>query len=242
MTDATRADVIALLHSPLVGPTTWQGVAERLRALGIEVVVCDLTPPVRADPPLQPGITRRVIASLDASTAEAPAVLVGHSMAGLLVPGVVQALTRPVAAVVLVDSALPRPGATWFDTAPLELAAHLHHLAVHGWLPPWDRWFRAGTLASLLPDPAVRERFTAELPRLPIGFFDETLGGDANWAHGIACGYVLLSEAYRDAAVQARDRGWEVTELDLHHLAPVTDPGLVATTLSGLIDRVRPRG
>ena len=35
--------------------------------------------------------------------------------------------------------------------------------------------------------------------------------------------YLQLSEAYADQADQARQRGWSVTQLAGHHLAPLTD-------------------
>ena len=71
-----------LVHSPLVGPPTWQWVAEALQSSGHDVAVPDLrgaaitgarVPWVRA--PLQ-------------LTGKEPIVLVGHSGAGFFLPSI----------------------------------------------------------------------------------------------------------------------------------------------------------
>jgi hypothetical protein len=51
--------------------------------------------------------------------------------------------------------------------------------------------------------------------------------------------YLQLSEAYADQAAQARELGWPVTQRVSHHLAPVTDPGLVAESLRELPGQLR---
>jgi len=40
------------------------------------------------------------------------------------------------------------------------------------------------------------------------------------------------------AAAQARQRGWPVTQMVSHHLAPLTDPALVAGSLSELLSQL----
>src|SRR5205823_5194873 len=97
-----------------------------------------------------------------------PVVLVAHSGAGALVPSVAVACDGVVEAAVFVDAILPHPGTSWFDNAPASLREHLRTLAADTWLPPWHQWFPPGTLDDLLPDPDLRSRFIAELPRLPV--------------------------------------------------------------------------
>ena len=53
--------------------------------------------------------------------------------------------------------------------------------------------------------------------------------------------YLRLSEAYQDHAAQARERGWPVTELASHHLAPLNDSGLVAASLRDLLGQLQPQ-
>jgi hypothetical protein len=52
--------------------------------------------------------------------------------------------------------------------------------------------------------------------------------------------YLRLSDAYDEQAAIAREAGWPVTELASNHLAPTTDPGLVAETLRELLNQLQP--
>ncbi|HXW45739.1 MAG TPA: hypothetical protein VEL03_13180, partial [Streptosporangiaceae bacterium] len=51
-------------------------------------------------------------------------------------------------------------------------------------------------------------------------------------------GYLRLSEGYAQEAGKARALGWPVTELASHHLAPFTDPELVAGSVLDLLGRL----
>src|SRR5260370_24005884 len=81
---APRSEVarLVLVHSPLVGPQTWEPVAAEFRALGYDAVVPDLTGTVAAGPPYH-ARQAEVVAR---SAAGRGAVLVGHSGAGGLLP------------------------------------------------------------------------------------------------------------------------------------------------------------
>ncbi|NIJ12475.1 pimeloyl-ACP methyl ester carboxylesterase [Saccharomonospora amisosensis] len=234
----THRPSIVLLHSPLVGPCTWHGVRARLHTEGAHTVVPDLRPPVH--PEATPSrVAETAAAAIESGTACGPVVLVGHSMAGMLLPGIVQTTRRPAAAL-LVDSAIPRPGSTWLRTAPAGLEAQLRDLAEQGWLPPWHRWFPPETLPSLLPASDIRERFVKQLPRLPLSFFDEPFPGQSTWSCSVPVGYLLLSHTYRADASHAEELRWSVRRLDLHHLAPLTHPGTVADAILSVLDTLLP--
>ncbi len=68
--------------------------------------------------------------------------------------------------------------------------------------------------------------------------FEEVQPAAAQWP-GVPAAYLLLSEAYEDQAARARELGWPVTELASHHLAPLTDPGLVAESLRELLGQLQ---
>ena len=53
-------------------------------------------------------------------------------------------------------------------------------------------------------------------------------------------GYLQLSEAYENQAATARELGWPVAERESHHLAPLTDPAMVAESLRGLLGQLCP--
>ncbi len=224
---------LALVHSPLVGPATWQAVAEVLRDEGEPVVVPDLTRSVSAGPPVLPAVQQAAADAVDASKPVGSVVLVGHSGAGPLLPGIADRTVARVRALIYVDSLLPQAGVSWFDRAPHDLADHMRGLARDGLLPPWNEWFEAGAVEESLPDPLVRRRFVAELPRLPLVYFDEAMPA-ASWDG--PSGYLLLSEGYEDDAAQARRRGWPVLERRSHHLSMLTESATAAAAIRELID------
>jgi hypothetical protein len=98
-----------LVHSPLLGPSTWAPVARELEAAGVRVAVPSLTHVADADPPFWRVIVDTVTAAVDRLPRDRAAVLVGHSNAGLFLPAIVEAATRRVAGCVFVDARLPLP-------------------------------------------------------------------------------------------------------------------------------------
>jgi hypothetical protein len=225
----TNSPTFVLVHSPLVGPLAWQPVARLLAARGHAVRVPSLLDVINGDGPYY-----GTIAELVGTPLTEPVVLVGHSGAGALLPVIAAAAPVPPAAVVFVDALLPHPGRTWFDTAPPELAAHVRALSRSGVLPPWDQWFPADAIAELLPDPLLRKQFSAELPELPLAYFDEPAPAVAPLPEG-RCGYLRLSEAYRAEAEDAQRAGWPIDHEDADHLALLTRPERIVAA----IDRLR---
>jgi hypothetical protein len=221
---------LLFVHSPLVGCATWDQVAADLSGRGYEVALPDLTGTVLAGPPY----CLRQAEVIARSASGQPAILIGHSGAGPLLAAA-GALTGQVRGYLFVDAGLPIPGQTWMDTVPAELAAQVREMAdAQGWLPPWPQWWGEEVLAELLPDPAERRRFTEGCPRLPLAMFEEVHPPTPHWPDAPA-GYLQLSEAYEDQVARARERGWPVTRQISHHLAPVTEPGLVAESVYGLL-------
>jgi pimeloyl-ACP methyl ester carboxylesterase len=237
---ASRAShaLAVLLHSPLVGPLTWHAVAERLSSEVADVVVPNFRSVFLSDAPFNPKIAAVAAAAVYEAHHNASIVLVGHSMGGLLIPSVMQALERPVAGAIFVDSALPQPGTTWFDQSPPTLAEQLRALAEEGQLPPWYRWFPEELLTAMVPNADLRKRFTGEVPNLPLSYFEEPFLGLSTGADQTRCGYILLSEPYETAADAAEEKGWPVTRLNLHHLAIMTEPEEIVTALRRVLNRM----
>jgi hypothetical protein len=213
-----------LVHSPLVGPTTWSWVADELRRRGHDVVVPSL---------LEAATSGSWQACVDAVVAAVsrgvPVVLVGHSGAGPLLPAIAEQLGSWPSSLVFVDATLPPPtGET--PLAPEQFLPVLTALAQEGLLPPWSEWFEPGTMETLIPDRRRREAVLAELPRLPLSYFRARVPMPHGWASA-AGAYVLLSEAYRHDADQAASRGWPVIQLPGSHLDLVTQPVTLADAL-----------
>ncbi|HEX6677004.1 MAG TPA: alpha/beta hydrolase [Actinomycetes bacterium] len=235
----TTTPVLVLLHSPLVGPLTWELVADRLQALGYHVVVPSLHGAVGTSQPYYRGLARRagqVIDEHPMALAE-PVALVGHSGAGALLPAITEATGAQVEAAVFVDAILPHPRASWFDTAPAALGAALRDAASGGWLPPWDQWFTPEAIAAELPDADLRARFVAELPRVPLAYFEEQAPEVESWPPP-HCGYLQLSEAYKEVADEAERQGWPTMREPASHLAMLTQPEWVSGMLHRLVTRL----
>ncbi len=211
---------LLLLHSPLTGPVAWSALAPILRARGHHVFVPDLRLAVSAGPPFFPKLVAFAAMTRDP-------VIVAHSGAGALVPLVAEATGARRA--IYLDALLPHPGRCWFDTAPEDLAGRLRAMAgADGLLPSWDRWWPKGTMEALLPDDAMRAAFIADLPRPPLGYFEEILPAAREPA---ASAYLRLSETYEIEARQTVENGWPLARLELHHLAMLTHPGAVGEEL-----------
>jgi hypothetical protein len=226
-------DRLLLVHSPLVGRATWDVVAADLAGRGYQVGVPDLTGTVAAGPPY----CLRQAEAIARSASGQPAILIGHSGAGPLLAAA-GTIIGQVRGYVFVDAGLPTPGQTWMETVPPGLAAWLRQMAdAQDWLPPWPQWWGEQALAELIPDPEVRRHFAAGCPPLPLAMFEEVHPPAPQWPDAPAA-YLQLSEAYADQAAQARQRGWPVTQRVSHHLAPLTDPGLVTESLRKLLGQL----
>src|SRR5215472_2402649 len=225
---------LLLVHSPLVGRATWDLVADDLAGRGCRVGVPDLTGTVAAGPPY---FSRQAEVIADSASGE-PAILIGHSGAGPLLAAA-GAIIGQACGYIFADAGLPAPGQSWMDTVPPSLADQLRQMAdAQGWLPPWPRWWGEEVLAELIPDADLRRRFAAGCPRLPLAMFEEVHPSSPDWPDAPAA-YLQLSEAYADQADQARRFGWPVTQLVSHHLAPLTEPGLVARSLRELLSQLQ---
>lgn len=225
---------LLLVHSPLVGPGTWESVAPALVGDGYEVGVPDLTGTVAAGPPYC-SPQAEVIAR---SASSQPVVLIGHSGAGPLLAAA-GTIINQVQGYVFIDAGLPTPGQSFMETVPPDLAAQLREMAdAQGWLPPWPQWWGDEALAGLIPDPDMRRHLAAGCPRLPLAMFEEVHPPVPRWPDAPAA-YLRLSEAYDDQAAKARALGWPVSEQASHHLAPLTDPGLVTESLRMLLSQLQ---
>jgi pimeloyl-ACP methyl ester carboxylesterase len=228
---------LLFVHSPVVGATTWTGTADTLRRHGFRAEVPDLTDVVATRGPYYPALAAAAAAAVDDGAD--PVVVVGHSAAGALLPAVAEAVGDRTQGAVFVDAILPQPGRSWFDTAPPELAAQLRGLSDDGLLPPWHEWLPPGSLAELVADPALRRRFIAEIPRLPLAYFEE-LAPQTQFADSVACAFVRLGAPFDRAADKADRLGWWVVRRDWDHLRMLSDPAAVADLIAQAISTTRP--
>lgn len=211
---------LILIHSPFLGPATWQSTARALEGKQRRVHVPSLQAVARSAPPYWPAGVDSIIRS----AADEPVLLVAHSNAGLYVPAVVDALGEQVRGVVFVDAALP--GAGHYTTPDF-----LRRLAsVDGLLPPWTSWWDEADVDGLFPDARVRAAVEAEQPRMPLAYYDHLPPAPRDWTAPSA-GYIWFGRPYDNGAAQAAMRGWPTVHLPGGHLHMLTDPNAVAAAV-----------
>src|SRR5260221_12686709 len=101
--------LFVLVHSPSVGPSTWQAVADRLRDAGHEAVVPSLLSVGQGVPPYWPRVAASVRAGLSGTDPSQPVGLGVHSNAGLLLPVIASELGRGGACSIFADASGPPP-------------------------------------------------------------------------------------------------------------------------------------
>lgn len=209
----------ALVPSPFTGAAAWAPVAARLPG-AVAVDYGDL-------PEITPydAVADRVAAAMG----QRPWVAVLHSGAGGFAPALAEA---GAAGLIFADAVRPHPGRSLRDVEP-EFVAWLAARGSDGRLAPWNRWFDEDPLPRLLPDETQREAFVADLPRPPLAFLDAVPPITDAWERTPAA-YLQFSPTYARQAEWAESRGWPVRRLDLHHLAPTTNPVEVASEIAAL--------
>jgi hypothetical protein len=218
-----------LVHSPVVGPSTWRWVAEALVIAGHEASVPDLVPAaVTGDPA---ALVHHAVAHCSPA---GDVVIVGHSGAGAVLPAIAGGLPSRPRLLVFVDAGL-LPCEGTFSVGG-DFLGSLRLLANDGLLPIWSQWWGDGVLEALIPLDQRRHEIEAELPRVPLSFYETVIGAPRNWCT-IPTAYILLSEQYREDAQRAAAVGWPVVERLGGHLDLVNDGEAIASIL---IDLARP--
>jgi hypothetical protein len=225
-----------LIHSPSVGPRTWQPVAHRLTELGWEAIVPSLLHVTDQGPPYWPRVVDAVRAGLGTAEQGQGLVLAAHSNAGLFIPVITAALPGQVLGSIFVDAAVP-PASGAALVAPPELLALLRDKASDGLLPRWTDWWEEEEVAPLFPDQAIRPAVTEEQPRLPLPYYEASVPVPAGW-DAQPCAYLLFGPPYDELASEARGRGWIVAQLPGRHLHQLVDPDGVARSLLAIGDQM----
>jgi pimeloyl-ACP methyl ester carboxylesterase len=225
--------IFVLIHSPLVGPATWEPVRVELRRRGVQAAVPVLRDDAGGDLPYWRQAVDSVIVAMRGAPAGQPLVLVGHSGAGALLPVLGAQLGRPVAAYVFVDAGIHSDGLSRLEMMAAEDASIAGQLRAHlesgGRYPEWTD----DQLQEAIPDDQWRAAVLAELNPRGLDFFSEPIPVPAGWPDA-PCAYLRFSPGYGVPAGQARKLGWPVREIEGGHFLMLIDPETVAETILAL--------
>lgn len=97
-------------------------------------------------------------------------------------------------------------------------------------LPPWTQWWDEEDVAPMFPDPRTRVEVSAEQPRLPLQYYEQSIPVPAGW-DAVPCGYLFFGPPYDELAADAHERGWFVRQVPGLHLHQLVDPDGITDTL-----------
>lgn len=230
-----------LVHGAWQSTGTWDVLSPLLEKRGHRVITPLLSGLGTDQRHLSPEITlHQHIADVSLELSKVPdrVILVGHSYAGMIISGVVEANPTRVQRLVFLDAFIPEDGQSVLDLLPPEIGAHFRGVARehgNGWRLPsgeghLDLW-------GLKPGEA-REFVRARLCDFTLRCFEEPLHLPANRKAGIPATFVAgIAEGYparpffEPFARKARASGWDVAELKTGHDCHVERPGEVADVL-----------
>ena len=229
----------ALIHSPLVGPVTWEPVAQRLAGSGRSVIVPSLSDSPDAELPFWRQHAFSASAALSRIPAHQPIIYVAHSGAGALLPSIRTAASNPVAGYIFVDAGLPEAHASRLDMMRREdsqWAASFHQTLLDGAaFPSWN----TDELRGLIPDDHLRLALVSSIQPRKLDFFTEPIDVFEGWPDA-QCGYIRFSASYNKPAEEARSRGWPVIDLPSGHFHMLVDPQVVTGAILKIVDSWSP--
>lgn len=221
-----KNNVYVLIHSPLVGTLTWKLVAQEMQQRDLGVVVPTLEDSPDSEEPFWKQHADSVSQALTQIPKETFVTLVAHSGAGPLLPAIRASIPNPVRAYVFVDAGLPGEDATRLDLMQSEEPDWAQQFQTYleggGHFPNWS----SEDLLEIIPDEALRGQMVAEIQPRPLDFFTEPIPVFKGWPDA-PCVYILFSEPYERAALQARQLGWPTYELEAGHFHMLVDPKAV---------------
>lgn len=227
-----ETSTLLLVHSPLVGPSSWRPIDEVARSRGFDVICPDLTGVADADTPQWQHLVDMSVRSV---VGRSDLVVVGHSGAGAVLPPIAERLGDRLRALVFVDAVVPpAEGEHRTSQGLLDL---LDDKAVDGRLPKWLDWWPPEVVAELMPSPEHHAEVRADMPELHRSFYDDPIPMPSGWTTG-PCAFLKLSTAYDSEYSHVGGLGWPRANVDGNHLSIFGDPAAVLDAIETLLDKV----
>ena len=227
---------VVLVHSLVLGPTTWKPVEEVLRQRGHAVDLPRLIGVTTQPVPSAPHISEIVAKTVNVAPRE-PIAVVTHSNAGLFAPAIGAALPKARVSYVFVDARVP-PSSGPATMARTGFVAALRAKAENGTLPRWTEWWDDADVASLFPaNGEIRETIIEEQPRVPLSWYEQTVDIPVGWDES-PCSYIYFGPPYDEVVHDLARRGWRIRHVPGQHLHMVVDPIAVSDALEDMITRL----
>lgn len=228
-----------LVHSPLLGPASWRGVAQVLASAGHVPLVAETTTTTTADSDHVTPWVKEILGPPPPAD-RLPVIVVGHSAACPRMPLAAAELLAAgwnVTAFILVDGRFP--DGTAFTEHPRFGAMLDGMVRPDDYLPPWPRWW-GSLVEGLVIDEAARLQVFSEARPTPRAWFDQACPVPDLPAR-IGRGYLSFGPGYAESADRAEAAGWLVRRLSGDHLHQVVAPETVAATLLAMADCLEAR-
>ena len=230
--------IYALIHSPLVGPLTWQLVYSEMEKRGLEAIVPTLSEHPNSALPFWQQHAESVAHSLTRIPQSRSIVLVAHGGAGPLLPIIRQSLAHSIGAYVFVDAGLPRDHSSRIDlmrSQDQSWAEQFHQTLLHDErFPTWNE----DDLREVIPDDELRRKMVAEINPRSLSFFTEPIPVFVGWPDA-PCAYIKFSAPYDWDARQARQASWLVREVNVGHFHMLVDPSGVTDVIVEAVQELR---
>ena len=222
---------VLLIHSPLLGPSSWRHAAAALDDLGASAIVPDLTAATTGTHGWSSAIASGTAA---VCPSDGELIVVGHSGAGHYLPLIGHTLGMHRCGFVFVDAVVPPPsGSIVPERAMTELLdAHTDD----GLLEPWLSWWPPETVDRILPSAEHRTALRADQPVVPRSLYGEAIPIPSGWMER-PLRYIRTSAAYEPEYDLAAEPPWTRDRIDGTHLSIVTQPVDVARAIVGAPSR-----
>jgi hypothetical protein len=236
--EANFTDIIyVLIHSPLVGPLTWQPVQAEMVRRGMQAITPALLDNSGTGLPYWRQHADSLANSLKQVSPDRKLVLIAHSGAGPLLPVMRQPIAHSIAAYVFVDAGIPRADSSRLDLMRQqdpEWAEQFHQeLLQGGRFPTWTEQ----DLLEEIPDDDLRRKMAMEVNPRSLSFFIEPLPVFSTWPDA-PCAYIKFSASYDWDFNQAKRAGWYLRELNAGHFHMLVDPALVADMIIDAVQNI----
>ncbi|HET9906234.1 MAG TPA: hypothetical protein VFQ23_06325 [Anaerolineales bacterium] len=227
----------ALIHSPLVGPFTWQSVHQLMSSRGLTAIIPNLRDDFASTLPYWQQHADSVAHELSRIPKTVSIALIAHSGAGPLLPAIRQRLSHSICAYIFVDAGIPRDALSRLDLMRLEnpqRVEEFHKSLLLG--EKYPRWNEVD-LQSIIPERETRQTLVADLRPRSLSYFSEPIPVYDGWPDA-PCLYIKFSEAYNSYAEHAKQADWDVYELKAGHFHMLVEPLEVTDLLVGSVRKL----